>query len=468
MSRRVTRRPVNYLSLQATHGVFRAVDGKIDVHYCLAGISGQHDKTMLSKLIPFRDLLTPSEMNSVDQLIQRDLNDNRVASRLLPYLLRSNDGGGVASNQGLPSFFPSTLVFLFTNDHLNLDSDVPYPTMVLSDMRDEEEALFWGNLWGVERFKVPDGERPEQAVTFKLNMDLANAVVVDGQHRVEAFKRLHGINPSSDSVSDKFDRFYELAKEEVAAVLSGRQDFDSELPVTFVWFQCDADLTARDVLNFSRQLFLDVNQSAQSVSPSRSILLNTSNCLDELVRKFYDETLRAHPFEITNDLSLFNLGLDYPNSLNDGRIDVVPGVVLVPELVRFVIKQNFFYAPDKRYNLDFDQTQRRVDWSNIHTIREWCNWPSFWDAEGPSADEMLIDWEGLDETGVQVVPAFKGEWEMFAREIGKELYFVYNNWSLYNCVCEAVSDLNSAHSGFAAQDEFWKELISADGFYYQL
>jgi len=81
----------NWLEIQGTFGEFRAPGSESSVSYLLThaslGSEGTGNTQLTKYLVPMRELFDVGELN-FDELLQRDLDDHRVASEIIPYLLK--------------------------------------------------------------------------------------------------------------------------------------------------------------------------------------------------------------------------------------------------------------------------------------------------------------------------------------------------------------------------------------------
>ena len=89
--------------------------------------SGGH-ADLLDELEPMRDRLDASALKDLSSLLQRDLNDARVAEELVPYLQ------GARSRIG---FFPAILAVLVPKNYLQGSENYPSPE------KNEDDANTW-------------------------------------------------------------------------------------------------------------------------------------------------------------------------------------------------------------------------------------------------------------------------------------------------------------------------------------
>lgn len=226
-----------------------------------------------------RDRVASEKIDDLTALLQRDLNDDRVANELVPYLRNANLG-----------FFPSILAVLVPKSYLT-NSGATYPKPELSDLTTSYEGK-----WSIEQYEM--GSEAIPLGLLKITLDQADIIVLDGQHRTNAFRYLSGdFDPK-----DVYKIFYDKAGEPI--------DLDADLPVTIVWFESENEL---DPILISRRLFVDVNNNAQEVSQSRTFLLNDSEVRALIGRSLYQlfAKRRFCPDKISLLHSCFDVDVDY-------------------------------------------------------------------------------------------------------------------------------------------------------------
>src|SRR5271166_6391446 len=85
---------------QGTTGEFRTPAGRVNYLMTKARLGAEStdpERRLTQHLVPVREVI-PSEELDFNQLLQRDLDDHRVAVSLVPYLLKPDLAG--------PAFFP--------------------------------------------------------------------------------------------------------------------------------------------------------------------------------------------------------------------------------------------------------------------------------------------------------------------------------------------------------------------------
>ncbi len=232
-------------------------------------------RELLEELKPMRDRLDASKLQSLSSLLQRDLNDRRVAQDLIPYLL----GAGASVGIG---FFPAILAVIVPRGYLaEAANETSYPVPVKNS--NNPMRTDYDECWSVTAFKIGDQEAP--LGLLEIRQGSADIVVLDGQHRANAFRYLSG---DFKPLNDIYQPFYDgLPKPE---------PLDADLPVTLIWFETQSPEAHIVPQLISRQLFVDVNNTAKTVSLSRTILLNdrAATCLG--TQEFYNRAAHDNGF----------------------------------------------------------------------------------------------------------------------------------------------------------------------------
>ena len=308
------------LKLYGTYGSFKTTDQQVRLNYMLTvanGSDGGVNSELLEHLKPMRERVRLEEISSLEEILQRDVNDSRVASGIVDYLI------GGAERKELPSFFPSIVVVLLPRNIFSKPDS--YPKGVLDA---DSKVVDYDGAWVFE--PVESNGKPTVIGRLELDVRRVWPVVIDGQHRTVGFRFVAGANTTSVD-TELYDKFYAAQEGRRPVVLN------ADLPVTIIWFDSNVE-SDLDVLEFCRRLFLDINQSSQQIAESRKILLSDSDPLSLLTRGFYDWVVREKKAERGGSLSLIHTGFDFPENLKK-RLDWSPLSVFVPELLRFALMQ---------------------------------------------------------------------------------------------------------------------------------
>lgn len=242
---------------------------------------------LLHELKPMRERVSSEDLKDLRSLLQRDLSDYRVAYDLVPYLQGKNS---------IVGFFPSILVALMPKGFLSQLDDAVYPSP--EDRSSEKRILkSYGNCWEVENYKIE--EKVVSLARLSINPKETDFIVLDGQHRANAFRYLAGAFDEAVDEASIYSVFYQDCD------APNPEAFDAELPVTIVWFEGESGVPPQLI---SRKLFVDVNTNAKKVSQSRNILLDDHELAAICVTGFYSQ-LAELGYKM-NSLSLTHSGFD--------------------------------------------------------------------------------------------------------------------------------------------------------------
>lgn len=276
-----------------------------------------NSRKLLEELKPMRERVHVSALRDLSSLLQRELDDQRVAHELVPYLQ------GKKSKVG---FFPGILVALVPKGFLEANETAKYPTASEPEEVGNDVVERYGDCWSLRRFK--SGSVPISLGRLEIDPMKADLVVIDGQHRANAFR----------FVTDTFEAASGTTIYASFYPPSGNMGpFNSELPVTILWFEADGAL---DPKLLSRQLFVDVNLNAREVSESRNILLDDRDSSSIVVGSLY-KIWAARGFE-TSAFSLLHGGFDCEEK------EQHPLALLLPAHFRLALA--YFAFGDDRYD----------------------------------------------------------------------------------------------------------------------
>ena len=244
------------IELSALFGRFRVPGSDFTVHFAstFANTEDSGHRELLAELKPMRERVEAAALTDLTALLQRDLNDRRVARDLIPYLLGTNSDA-----QSKVGFFPAVLAVLIPAGYLkggrDADQTIAYPQP--SAPGDDGEIAYrgvtgTGFAWEVLKYSADGVQQPVGLI--RINPRHSEIVVLDGQHRSNAFRYVAN---AYDPEGDIYGEFYRgITRPEL---------LEADLPVTMIWFESDNQASIKPRI-ISRQLFVDVNNSAHSVS----------------------------------------------------------------------------------------------------------------------------------------------------------------------------------------------------------
>jgi hypothetical protein len=261
-------------------------------------IASQIGTEKLSLLKTARQVLPRKDLR-ISELMQRDIDDERVREEIVNRYLRPSAGISHAR------FFPPLVVALLVRDTAGEGIARLYPAPRLRDGRFPRRHDADDNLWYEERifgnaFSIHLPLREDAPATFdnivpygaelRWNRELVDLLVLDGQHRLVALKAALGQLDEEEEARGYEDA--RLTQDEVSEL-----GFTS-LPVCVI---VAPDLYAGAALDNSqtlvsvyRQVFVDVNKNAKPVGESRNIILNERDLIavftQVIIEKFIIES----------------------------------------------------------------------------------------------------------------------------------------------------------------------------------
>lgn len=390
---------------------------------------------LLKELKPVRERIQANELEDLDALLQRDLNDARVSSELVPYL---------RGNKTPVTFFPAILAVLAPQGFIQGDKP-EYPT----PGPEEDGVIKYGDCWILTRYSI--GEEKEESPFGRLSIypNRTDILVLDGQHRANAFRYVAGF--FGDNKSDIYSAFY---RDEDRI-----DDFDANLPVTLIWFESEDSVEPTLV---SRNLFVTVNNSARKVSESRNILLNDSEVPAVTTRFFYSCTARDASFAV-NKFSLLHSGFDIDTDLSSGAGHAL--TLTNPAIFDFAIAWFLFgtgtYDNKGSYRVRRDDSRNRTYQDRFATV-----------FNGDFDDRNIREHIDYQERPTVVVKD-AGELELFRQEFEQKLYPIlrdlFNRFTFLREHYEACSEVDDwvRQEGVSAHDTVWERVfVGGEGLYY--
>lgn len=328
-------REKSWIEVYGSTGLFTIPNSKYKVRFFSSSannkVKNSGPSELLRELKPMRERVDASVLHDITSLLQRDLNDSRVANELVPYLLGRNNTDGI-------TFFPAILAVLIPHDFLIGEEKGKYPILEKTEDKSEKiNSYSYDDKWVLEVFTDADNI-PTSLGKLKIDKIATDIVVLDGQHRANAFRVV------TNTFKERNDSIYEAFYENVDT----EGEFDADLPVTIIWFEGDDDTLSINPTMISRKLFVDVNNTARPVSSSRSILLNDYDPTAVLTKSLYANVADSQSFNTAN-FSLLYSGFDVDSDLKKSNPHSL--VLTTPKIIFDVIDWVFF-ASDKNNELD--------------------------------------------------------------------------------------------------------------------
>lgn len=306
------------LTLSGSVGTFSVGTGQgdqktVEVKYFLTHVglnfgSGANEE-VLKHLAPVREIFPTADLE-FDEIMQRDIDDARVSSELVPYLLdhRSRD---------LVKLFPPIIVVVMPVQELDNRPADYYPKVEAEtrQMSDHVLEITRSGPVGQELFEF---QQPRQGdvlfehdlVKLRLNTNRSKLVIVDGQHRAMALLAIYRNLKQdwSDSMRAPYKDYYE---EWTPNYIRQFALNNISLPVMFCTFPA-LDETyggGYNVKMAARSIFLTLNKTARQVSASRNRLLD-DNDLIALVLRDTLSTIKKKDSRSSASLRITNVELD--------------------------------------------------------------------------------------------------------------------------------------------------------------
>ncbi|WP_372966460.1 hypothetical protein [Marinobacter sp.] len=311
------------LTLEGSVGSFKVGSGMLGqhslevkfflTHVGLNFMSGSDEK-LLSHLAPVREIFDFKELD-FDEIMQRDIDDARVSSELIPYLLDDKSAD-------LIKLFPPIVVVVLP---VKPDANRPeskYPKTNTIEIPEEgnkpgKSILRSGDI-GAEVFEfeqpIKRGKtRKHDLVRFRINTQRTKLVIVDGQHRAMALLALYR-NIKNQWSDDRRAPFKEYYSEWTRAYIQQFNLNEINLPIIFCTVpELNSDYVGDfDLKKASRSIFLTLNKTARKVSNSRNILLDDNDIIAYFLRKMLSK-IKSKDQRSPYSLRIWNVELDQFN-----------------------------------------------------------------------------------------------------------------------------------------------------------
>ena len=289
----------------------------IRAKYILTKIKPGNDGTpeckLASQMLPWREVFDVEELG-FDELLQRDLDDSRVAHDLIPYLLR--ESGNKAK------FFPPILAVIVPRRSVGSGIEEFYPARNESDeLAEEYESVEeYGDLFDFKWLKWAGEPTPFAELSY--NRQRSAFIIVDGQHRAMAVLALHRqlTNNWSDNAFESYYTHILVTPEQVESI---------ELPVCIIYFPDlhEGNPAPReqgvDLSTVCREIFLVVNRSAKRVSESRELLLDDEDIAARILRRTLS-VLKNRGKDQAELARIYSIAYE-DSDMEDGQREVISG-----------------------------------------------------------------------------------------------------------------------------------------------
>lgn len=308
-------------TLEGTTGSFKIGGGStgnssLEVKYFLTHVgldfkNSQNNK-ILSELAPVREIFDTKSLD-FDQIMQRDINDARVSSKLIPYILDEKNSAAV-------KFFPPIVIMALPINPDGSTLEKKYP-IVESYISDEKKHGIQN--WHITRSggignEVFQFEQPvingvvskKNLVRFRIDNKKCKLVIVDGQHRAMALLALYRNKNKewTDARRQPYEPYYE---EWTPDYINQFELEEVELPVIICTVPSLDENYKGDysLEKAARSIFLTLNKTARPVSGARNLLLDDNDFISYFMRSVLGEIKNSD--QRSNDfLRINNIDLD--------------------------------------------------------------------------------------------------------------------------------------------------------------
>lgn len=324
------------VSTEGTYGEFHTPAGPVSYLMTKAKLGGDTSKesTLTLHLAPVREVMNLDDMD-FNQLLQRDLDDYRVATELVDYLLNPKFDG--------PAFYTPVLAAVLPFDGSNpVDS---YPPLNDKEIFEDADKVKWQQSQYGDAFRVLKLYDEKHSTLHKIklgrlefNPHRIKLAVIDGQHRVMALLAIRRTVDQNweTTKGNPYRFFYEKRIKEL--LRNNKLNLTAiEFPVCICWFpENNPELTSwPNPHKSARKLFVDVNKNAKTPSKSRLILLSDTELVPIFVRSVLNRLRQPDaPFP------LHAIEYDYPHDQGEGapaRPTAIASVMMLNSAVEWAL-----------------------------------------------------------------------------------------------------------------------------------
>lgn len=417
-------------------GTFNSIAGTVEYIMTTATlkVNADDESSKLTKhLLPIREIVDATQLD-FNEILQRDLDDHRVATKLIPYLLQESKNG--------PSYFPPIVAVLLPYKDGRLDGEFPHGIKFTDSDFASWSGEIYGDYMSREALVNPNTQKnlPLNIGRYKWNSDLTKLVVIDGQHRAMALIALYRTITSkgwekAQHGGAKFQFYYKQRIERLFETLGDRDSSieklkEMEFPVTILRFP----ETETKPFKIARKLFVDVNKNARQPSESRIKLLSDSSLVDIFTREILNRSKGGD-----NSLPIYAIEYDYPG---EGSSYTRPGkwsaLINLNMLSLAVLRMTF--GPSKYLDNMNISLGGKANWTEKNAF-----FRKKLDIEN-NIPYLISDEKGEynrddiknDSFSSSVLPRLK---ELFWEKVGKQLSYITANVHPYKVHIDALNKL---------------------------
>ncbi len=329
------------------------------------GGDGSTHSQLTQALVPAREALDIKGMD-FNQLLQRDLDDHRIATKLIPYILNP-------PSKSLPGFYPPVVAVLLPFDHQQKPLKHFEPPQE-SIERDHQYGLTFrmdthGDSCRIQ-YLVDDNGQPTSfpLAVLRWNPDAAKLVIMDGQHRAMSLLAIERTITNSWKSANNGARYQPFYEEHVRKGIQEAKkqglpvDLSHvELPVTICWFPDTNQGTRTLPHRAARKLFVDVNNTAKPPSEARLVLLSDTELENIFARELLNRLRQDEQWQ--DRFPLFGVEYDNPNSnvTTPRRWNVVTNLEILKDAVKRVV-----FGPDKIIDKPLPPPSGKPNWKEMN------------------------------------------------------------------------------------------------------
>lgn len=391
---------------------------------------------LVESIAPVREVLDTKRL-AFSELLQRDLEDHRVLTGLIPYLMEHDERA-----DGRISFFPPLLAVM-----LPFDGDKPssFPALEERIEKDEESGI-WSvvieapNFFCLKRTAFGSSGklvRTQRTAEIKWNPTKSRLVVIDGQHRAMALLAIYRtLSKSGARWSGPAARYKSFYEEEITKLYGERELPQIEVPVTICVFPGLIGKQGDIIHKAARRLFVDVNKEAKTPNKSRIILLSETNLIHMFTRSLLDE-LRVQAIDNKADLlPLAAVEFDTPSSqkaMNQQRTICVTNIEQLSEIVKLMVMC-------RRQMEDFGVVVKRMNIGQEESLRNQLGLVG----NDPEAVDELTGPDGEHEKSTEIESEIFPAWayddlkDRFLRRHGRPLIRIFSEVAPYSIFKNSV------------------------------
>lgn len=430
------KKKVTYqFTAEGTWGEFTTPAGKVSYLMTKARLGKpgtDNERKLTSQLRPVREVLEPESLD-FSQLLQRDLDDHRVATQLIPYLLKQKFSG--------PAFFPPIMAVILPFEGNKTINSFP-EAVTLKEPFEEDGVSFqvieYGQAFRIQRLVHEDGDLHHIKLgRVSWNEEFGKLVVLDGQHRAMALIAIDRTLSSTwgdKGRATRYSFFYEhriksLIEEAEKNGESVNLD-DIEFPVIICWFPEQTGV-GKSPHKAARKLFVDVNKEARRPSNSRLILLSDTELINIFTRALLNRLRESDP-----PFPLYAIEYDNPDiereSFRPSRWSVIANLNLLKFATQYTV-----FGPRKYIQDVKKKVSGKLPWLDMNLyMREQLELKSFLpkdiEDEERSFDRDTISNENFPLKNLdELTDRFTNTW-------GKAILTVLGQLKPYKAHCEAL------------------------------